>query len=84
MHNILSISLVRVPGVYLTSLRFPGTLFPMGLATAVGSLLSVAICLVAFALCSARPDDRQRRNKKERTRLFPVGCVFYIYKRMLV
>ena len=50
LHNILSISLVRVPGVYLTSLRFPGTLFPMGLATAVGSLLSVAICLVAFAL----------------------------------
>lgn len=50
LHNILSISLVRVPGVYLTSLRFPGTLFPMGLATAVGSLLSVTICLVAFAL----------------------------------
>ena len=50
LHNILSISLVRVPGVYLTSLRFPDTLFPMGLATAVGSLLSVTICLVAFAL----------------------------------
>ena len=48
LHNILSIALVRVPGVYLTSKLFPGTLFPMGLATAAGSLLSVIICIIAF------------------------------------
>lgn len=48
LHNILSIALVRVPGVYLTSKLFPGTLFPMGLATAAGSLLSVMICIIAF------------------------------------
>ena len=47
LHNILAIVLVRVPGVYLTSEMFPATLFPMGLATAAGSLLSVPICLVA-------------------------------------
>ena len=47
LHNILAIVLVRVPGVYLTSKMFPATLFPMGLATAAGSLLSVPICLVA-------------------------------------
>ena len=47
LHNILAIVLVRVPGVYLTSKMFPETLFPMGLATAAGSLLSVPICLVA-------------------------------------
>ena len=34
IHNIVSIALVRVPGVYLTSKIFPETLFPMGLATA--------------------------------------------------
>lgn len=48
LHNILAISLVRIPGVYLTSKWFPTTLFPMGLATAAGSLLSVLICVVAF------------------------------------
>lgn len=49
LHNIVAIALVRVPGVYLTSRLFPATLFPMGLATATGSLLSVLICVIAFA-----------------------------------
>ena len=50
IHNITAIVLVRVPGVYLTSKLFPDTLFPMGLATAAGSLTSVIICLIAFSL----------------------------------
>ena len=50
VHNILAISLVRIPGVYLTSRLFPATLFPMGLATAAGSLFSVIICLIAFGV----------------------------------
>lgn len=50
LHNILSIILVRIPGVYLTSKIFSETLFPMGLATAAGSLLSVLIYLIAFAV----------------------------------
>ena len=50
IHNISAIALVRIPGVYLTSKHFPDTLFPMGLATAAGSLLSVIICIIAFAL----------------------------------
>ena len=48
LHNILAIVLVRVPGAYLTSALFPQTLFPMGLATACGSLLSVIICVIAY------------------------------------
>ena len=48
LHNIMAITLVRVPGVYLTSTLFPDTLLPMGLATAAGSLLSVCICVIAF------------------------------------
>ena len=48
LHNILAIVLVRIPGVYLTSRLFKTTLFPMGLATAAGSLLSVFICVIAF------------------------------------
>lgn len=50
LHNILAIALVRIPGIYLTSQMFPTTLFPMGLATAAGSLLSVMICIIAFAV----------------------------------
>ena len=50
LHNILAIVLVRVPGAYLMSKMFPATLFPMGLATAAGSLLSVLICVIAFAI----------------------------------
>lgn len=57
LHNILAIALVRIPGVYLTSQLFPETLFPMGLATAAGSLLSVMICVVAFAVI--RHKDRK-------------------------
>ena len=48
LYNILAILLVRVPGVYLTSVMFPHTLLPMGLATAAGSLLAVMICIIAF------------------------------------
>lgn len=50
LHNILAIVLVRIPGAYLTSQLFPDTLFPMGLATAAGSFLSVVICVVAFTI----------------------------------
>ncbi len=50
MHNIASITLVRVPGAYLAARLFPETLFPMGLTSAAGSLLSVLICLIAFAV----------------------------------
>lgn len=57
LHNILAIVLLRIPGVYLTAQIFPATLFPMGLATAAGSLLSVVICVIAFAM--NRRKDRQ-------------------------
>ena len=57
LHNILAIALVRIPGVYLTSQLYPATLFPMGLATAAGSLLSVLICVIAFAVI--RRKDRK-------------------------
>ena len=48
VHNLIAILCVRIPGVYLTSKIFPDTLFPMGLATATCSLLSVIICMIAF------------------------------------
>ncbi len=48
LHNISSVVLVRVPGSYLASMLFPDTLFPMGLASAGGSLLSVMLCILFY------------------------------------
>ena len=48
MHNILAITLVRVPGSYLLSKWYPHTLFPMGMAAPAGSLFSVFICLLVY------------------------------------
>lgn len=54
LHNIAALTLVRIPGVYLTSKRFPATLFPMGLATVAGSVVSAVICIAAFAILSRK------------------------------
>ena len=45
IHNIIAITLVRVPGSYIASKMFPDTLFPMGIAAPAGSFLSVLICI---------------------------------------
>ncbi len=45
LHNIISIIAVRIPGAYFASLWFPDTLYPMGLAAPLGSLLSALICI---------------------------------------
>jgi len=37
LHNILSITLVRVPGAYMASVLVPDSLFPMGIAAPAGS-----------------------------------------------
>lgn len=54
MHNIIAIVCMRVPGVYVTSKLYPGSLLPMGLATAAGSLISVLICVVAFGVLNKK------------------------------
>ncbi len=57
MHNIIAILFVRVPGSYLMSSMFPETLYPMGLATAAGSLLSAIICAAAFVIIQRKKRD---------------------------
>lgn len=61
IHNIIAICLMRVPGVYFASKMFPNTLFPMGIATAMGSLTSVIICVIAFTWL------RKHRNMGQKT-----------------
>ena len=48
IHNLLSIVCVRIPFSYLLSKMYTDTLFPMGIASPAGSVLSVIICVIAF------------------------------------
>lgn len=59
LHNALSIILVRIPGAYWMSKFFANTLFPMGAAAAVGSFLSVVICVIAFLWIRRRQPVRK-------------------------
>ena len=56
IHNIIAISLVRVPGSYIASIMYSHNLFPMGLAAPLGSLLSVIICLIAYRILKKKDE----------------------------
>lgn len=47
-HNFISALCARIPLSYLASELYPETLFPMGLATCVGSILSCVICIAFY------------------------------------
>ena len=53
-HNLTAILCARIPLAYLASVRFPDTLFPMGLATTTGSGVSVLICMAVFVWLKKR------------------------------
>ena len=56
VHNIISIVTMRIPGAYYASIHYPDTLFPMGMAAPLGSLISAIICIGVFIYL-------KRRNK---------------------
>ncbi len=45
LHNIIAILTMRIPGAYLASRLFPESLYPMGWAAPLGSLISAAVCI---------------------------------------
>lgn len=45
VHNIIAIITMRIPFSYLLSVNNPDSLFPMGIATPMGSLISVIVCI---------------------------------------
>lgn len=63
IHNITAIILVRIPGAWLASRFFPDTLYPMGWAAPLGSLLSALICIGFYVY--------YRRREKPNTELLP-------------
>lgn len=54
IHNSISIVTLRVPGAYLASLWYPDSLYPMGIATLLGSALSVVICVTVYLVINCR------------------------------
>lgn len=54
LHNIVSIIFIRIPGAYFASKWFPESLYPMGWAAPVGSLLSVFICVGCYVYIRRR------------------------------
>lgn len=50
LHNIIAIVFVRIPGVYMTSLLYVTTLYPVGIATSMGSFVSVIICIISYVV----------------------------------
>ncbi len=50
LHNSISIVLARIPLAWLSSQLYPDTLYPMGLSTCAGSIVSCLICILAYWL----------------------------------
>lgn len=48
VHNSISIVTARIPLAWLSSRLYPDTLYPMGLSTCTGSIVSCIICVCAF------------------------------------
>ncbi len=57
LHNIIAILTMRIPGAYAASRLFLETLYPMGWAAPLGSLISAAIC-VGFYVHFRREEKR--------------------------
>ena len=61
LHNIAAILLLRIPGVYILSSLYPDNLFPVGLATVSGSVLSALICITAYIIICHK--DKKKGDK---------------------
>ncbi len=61
IHNITAILLVRIPGAWLASKCFPDSLYPMGWAAPLGSLLSAIICVGFYLYYRGREKETSDR-----------------------
>lgn len=59
IHNLVAIVCIRIPGAYLAGKWFPHSLYPMGWAVALGSVLSALICL-GFYLYYGKREEIKR------------------------
>lgn len=57
IHNLVSVLLIRIPGSWLASLLYPQSLYPMGWAAPLGSILSVIICVCFYIYLQKHPKN---------------------------
>lgn len=50
LHNCISIIFARIPISFIMSKLFTNSLFPMGLASPIGSILSTIVCIIAYII----------------------------------
>ncbi|MCR5596402.1 MAG: MATE family efflux transporter [Lachnospiraceae bacterium] len=62
IHNITSALVARIPIAYYTSIRFADTLYPMGWAAPIGSIVSVIICLIAYFYIRSKTEGDLRND----------------------
>jgi putative MATE family efflux protein len=54
LHNVISIFAVRIPMAWFLSKTFPNSMLPMGLASPLGSLMSIIILAIYFSIVNRR------------------------------
>ncbi len=64
IHNIAAILIVRIPGAWLASVLWPDSLYPMGWAAPLGSLLSALICVGFYAYYRRKERAQAEPSKK--------------------
>lgn len=62
IHNSISIVTARIPLAWLFSNLYPDTLYPMGLATCTGSVVSCVICIGAYCWLMRRKRESIAAN----------------------
>lgn len=62
LHNAASIFVIRIPVAYFASTAFPDSLFPMGIASPLGSLFSIIIIAAYFFAFSRRAGGRRKEK----------------------
>ncbi len=60
LHNLISVVSARVPGAYFAALYFSESLWVMGLAAPIGSLISSVICIIAFVAVENKIKQKQQ------------------------
>lgn len=62
VHNVVSILAARIPLSYFAAVHFKNTLFPMGCAAPIGSLISVFICVGVYIWMQKKEKRPELRN----------------------
>ena len=66
IHNSISIVCARIPLAWLSSKLYPDTLYPMGLSTCMGSVLSCLICVGAYWWMKKRMKSTIKKNNNDK------------------